>query len=216
MSTTNHPQTDGQSERTNQQMEQGLRILTSKQPRDWVKWLPIVQYTKNAWVNSTTKKTPFELILGYTPIIQQPHRVTHLPNLDARIKEIQKHRQEAQEAIYTAQKRLIKETNFKPFRVEDLVWLERTNLLLPYESTKLAPKRYGPFPVTQKISDTTYQLKLPPHWKIHNTFHAKLLTPYKQTDKYRPNFLEPPPELLEGEPEWEVEEIMGQRQIRNK
>jgi Chromo (CHRromatin Organisation MOdifier) domain len=96
------------------------------------------------------------------------------------------------------------------------VWLERTNLPLPYESTKLAPKRYGPFPITQKISDTTYRLKLPKHWKIHDTFHAKLLTPYRQTDKYGSNFLEPPPELLEGKPEWEVKEIMGQRQIRNK
>jgi Chromo (CHRromatin Organisation MOdifier) domain len=96
------------------------------------------------------------------------------------------------------------------------VWLERTNLPLPYESTKLTPKRYGPFPITQKISDTTYRLKLPGHWKIHDTFHAKLLTPYKQTDKYGPNFLEPPPELLEGKPEWEVEEIMGQRQLQNK
>jgi hypothetical protein len=82
MSMTNHPQTDGQSERTNQQMEQGLHILTSKQPRDWAKWLPIVQYTKNTWINSTTKKTPFELILGYTPVVQQPRRTTHLPNLD--------------------------------------------------------------------------------------------------------------------------------------
>jgi Chromo (CHRromatin Organisation MOdifier) domain len=68
----------------------------------------------------------------------------------------------------------------------------------------------------KKISDMTYRLKLPPHWKIHNTFHTKLLTPYRQTDKYGPNFLEPLPELLEGEPEWEVEEIMGQRQIWNK
>jgi hypothetical protein len=124
MSTTNHPQTDGQSERTNQQMEQGLCILTSKQPRDWAKWLPIVQYTKNAWVNSTTKKTPFELILGYTPIIQQPRRVTHLPNLNRRIKEIQRHHQEAQEAINTVQKCLVKKTNFKPFKVKDLVWLQ--------------------------------------------------------------------------------------------
>jgi hypothetical protein len=105
-------------------MEQGLHVLTSKQPRDWAKWLPIVQYTKNTWVNSTTKKTPFELILGYTPIIQQPWRITQLPNLDKRIKELQKHHQEAQEAINTTQKCLVKETNFKPFKVEDLVWLE--------------------------------------------------------------------------------------------
>jgi hypothetical protein len=75
------------------------------------------------------------------------------------------------------------------------------------------PKRYRPFPITQKVSNTTYQLKLPLHWKIHDTFHTKLLTPYRQTDKYRPNFLEPLPELLDGKLEWEVEEIMGQWQI---
>jgi hypothetical protein len=77
---------------------------------------------------------------------------------------------------------------------------------------KLAPKCYGPFATTKKISDVSYKLKLPPTWKIHNTFHARLLTPYKENDKYGPNFLEPPPELQDGEPEWEVEEIMGQWQ----
>jgi hypothetical protein len=75
MSTMNHPQTNRQSECNNQQMEQGLCVLTSKQPQDWAKWLPIVQYTKNPWINSTMKKTPFKLILGYTPTIQQPRRV---------------------------------------------------------------------------------------------------------------------------------------------
>jgi hypothetical protein len=78
------------------------------------------------------------------------------------------------------------------------------------------PKHYGPFPITKKISDISYKLKLPPIWKIHDTFHAGLLAPYKENDKYGSNFLEPLPELLDSEPEWEVEEIMGQRQYRNK
>ena len=134
MSMTNHLQTDGQSEHTNQQMEQGLRVLTSKQPRDWEKWLPLTQYTKNSWVNSTTKKTPFELILGYTPTIQQPCRTPQMPSLEERIQEIQHHRQEAQEAIKVTQRCLVKETAFKPFKVGDRVWLEKTNLPLPYES----------------------------------------------------------------------------------
>jgi Chromo (CHRromatin Organisation MOdifier) domain len=216
MSTTNHPQTDGQSERTNQQMEQGLHVLTSKQPRDWAKWLPLTQYTKNSWINSTTKKTPFELILGYTPTIQQPCRATQMPSLKEHIQEIQCHRQEAQEAIKITQQCLVKETAFKPFKVEDHVWLEKTNLPLPYESSKLAPKCYRPFPITKKISNITYTLKLLPTWKIHDTFHAGLLAPYKENDKYGPNFLEPPPELLNGKPEWEVKEIMGQRKYWNK
>jgi hypothetical protein len=164
-------------------MEQGLRVLTSKQPRDWAKWLPLAQYTKNSWVNSTTKKTPFELILGYTPTIQQPQRAPQMPSLKECIKEIQRHRQEAQEAIKVTQQHLIKETAFKPFKVGDRVWLEKTNLPLPYESSKLAPKRYGPFLITKKISDVSYKLKLPPTWKIHDMFHTGLLTPYKENDK---------------------------------
>jgi hypothetical protein len=45
-------------------------------------------------------------------------------------------------------------------------------------TTKLAPKRYRPFTIVKKISDVVFQLELPHQWKIHNVFHASLLTPY--------------------------------------
>jgi len=51
--------------------------------------------------------------------------------------------------------------------------------------------------------------QLPETWGIHDVFHASLLTPYKETDEHGTNFLEPPPELIEGEEEWEVEQILG-------
>ena len=67
ISSAYHPQTDGQSERTNQWVEQFLRIYTNGTQTDWSNWLPIAQYTHNAWPSDTTKKTPFELIMGFTP-----------------------------------------------------------------------------------------------------------------------------------------------------
>ena len=38
---------------------------------------------------------------------------------------------------------------------------------------------YGPFQILERINDTTYHLKLPPHWQIHKAFHISLLKPYK-------------------------------------
>jgi len=56
-----------------------------------------------------------------------------------------------------------------------------------------------------------YQLELPPSWKIHNVFHASYLSPYKETVEHGPNFINPPPDIIEGQPEWEVEKVIGMR-----
>ena len=93
----------------------------------------------------------------------------------------------------------------------DKVWLEGTNLKTTHPTAKLAPKCYGPFPITNKISDIVYQLELPPQWKIHNMFHTSLLTRYRETEMHGENYPEPPPDIIEGEPEYEVEEILGSR-----
>src|ERR1700730_6376426 len=129
---------------------------------------------------------------------------------------IKSHREAALEALQQAQTRMEKGTNYKPFHKGEKVRLEGTHLRLPYETMKLAPRQYGPFKVAAKISDAAYRLELPDTWKIHDVFHASLLTPYKETEKHGPNFLEPPPELIEGEPEWEVEQILGDRTYRRK
>ena len=79
---------------------------------------------------------------------------------------------------------------------------------------KLSPKRYGPFKITKKLSHVVYQLCIPQQWKIHNVFHTSLLTPYKEMEEHGPNYHEPPPDIIEGKLEWEVEQIMGARCFR--
>ena len=66
-----HPQTDGQSERTNQRLEQYLRIFIDYHQQNWASLLPLAQYTLNTWPNATTKKAPFELIMGHIPQVHQ-------------------------------------------------------------------------------------------------------------------------------------------------
>jgi hypothetical protein len=94
-----HPQTDGQSERTNQWLEQYLWIYSNYQQDDWARWLPLVQFVHNAWPSSTTGKTPFELIMGHTPTLQGWTGSTNMPTLDQRKEHLQDVRERAQRAI---------------------------------------------------------------------------------------------------------------------
>jgi Chromo (CHRromatin Organisation MOdifier) domain len=91
------------------------------------------------------------------------------------------------------------------------VWLEGTNLKTSHPTKKFAPKRYSPFPITDVISPVVYRLTLPLSWKIHNVFHVSLLTPYKETEEHGPNFAELPPELIEEQEEYEVEQVLALR-----
>jgi hypothetical protein len=91
------------------------------------------------------------------------------------------------------------------------VWLEGKNLKLLYQAMKLAPKRYRPFKIIKEVSPMAYQLELPQMWGIHDIFHSSLLLPYHETTAHGPNFSQPPLDLVEGESEYEVEQIQNHR-----
>src|SRR5579863_6221434 len=121
----------------------------------------------NSWPSSTTEKTPLELILGYTPPVHQLLRSTEIPSIQERMDKIVELRSTTQEALQKAQNNLLKITKFKTYDVGQRIWLEGTNLKIPYESAKLSPKRYGPFRVVAIISPIAYKLELLETWKIH-------------------------------------------------
>ena len=49
--------------------------------------------------------------------------------------------------------------------------------------------------------------------KIHPVFHVDLLTQYRETEAHRSNYEQPPPDIIEGEQEWEVEKIINSRHV---
>ena len=137
------------------------------------------------------------------------------PPLNQGLETINATRKEAAEALRRVQT-LSTPLRFTPFCVGDRVWLEAKNLNTTHPMAKLTPRCHGPFLVTAAISHVSYQLKLPTTWKIHNVFHASLLTPYKETTINRQQYQEPTPDLVDGQPEWEVEHILGARKRRNQ
>ena len=97
------------------------------------------------------------------------------------------------------------------YKLGDQVWLEATHLKLRHQKIKLAPKSYKPFRVIKEVSPVAYKIQLPVSLGIHNVFHASLLSPYQETAAHGPNFSQPPPDLIDGEEEYEVERIFNHR-----
>ena len=104
MSTAYHPQTDGQSERTNQWLKQYLRIFGNQEQDDWANWLPIAQFVHNSWMNETTKQTPFNLLIGGLPTSHYP-MTEPTTNDDDRINRIRELRTKA---VTSGQSRIVR------------------------------------------------------------------------------------------------------------
>ena len=210
LSTAFHPQTDGLSEQKNQWVEQYLRLVTSTSPEAWTDWISIATAVHNNRRNATTKLSPNQILLGYeTKLIPTGTGESTNEATERRLETMIKKRLAAIDAInHMAKTRAPIPSQYK---VGDQVWLEATHLKLRHQKTKLAPKRYGPFKITKEVSPVAYQIQLPVSWGIHDVFHASLLSPYRETAAHGPNFSRPPPDLIDGEEEYEVERIVNHR-----
>ena len=104
---------------------------------------------------------------------------------------------------------------YKKFEVGDKVWLDARNLHLKM-TCKLTPRRLGPFEIVEEILPVVFKLKLPEAWRVHNVFHASLLTPQVTTPEYGIPVEPPLPELVDGESEYEVENILQHKFMGRK
>jgi len=158
----------------------------------------------NDHINSTLGVTPIETLLGYRPTLHPDQNV--VMNNQTAEQCIETLHQKRAQAIAAINKVVNQGPTLEGrFKEGDQVWLEASNLKLPYHTPKLAPRRQGPFRVSGVISPVAYQLALPLSWGVHNVFHASLLLPYRETAVHGPNFARPPPDLIEDEEEYEVE-----------
>jgi hypothetical protein len=64
LSTTYHPQTDGQTNVVNKSLETYLRFFSSENKNQWAQWLPLAKWWYNTSYHTTTRMTPFEAVYG--------------------------------------------------------------------------------------------------------------------------------------------------------
>ena len=106
--------------------------------------------------------------------------------------------------------------NTPQFEIGDRVYLEREKHPKGQPTSKLAPKRDGPYEILEKVAPMNYRLKLTKRDKRHPIFHVDRLRPAKAA-KVVPNreFPEPPPIVVDEEEEYEVEKVLDSH-VQNK
>jgi hypothetical protein len=152
--------------------------------------------------------------MGYNPIaLPTAYPKTNVPDTQKQLMTLQEAHKEAQAAHELARQKMIERTTrgFRTFKKGDKVWLESRYLKPRYECRKLAPKREGPFVVEEVLNPLNYRLRLPKTWRIHPVIHITLLSPYHNNDIHGENFIRPPPDLIEGQKEYEVESVISHR-----
>jgi hypothetical protein len=137
---------------------------------------------------------------------------TKFPSVAKKIKNLVTSREEALAAHELARSCMAEriKSNFVPFKKGQMIWLDSRHLKTNYHK-KMASKQEGPFKIEEVLGLVTYQLKLLESWRIHKVFHATLLHPYQENEVYGENYIQPPPDIEEGEEVYEVEQILKHR-----
>src|ERR1700736_6308236 len=218
-STAYHLQTDGQTERVNQEVETFLRIWTNNSQNDWNECLSLAEFAYNNKVHSSTGYSPFFLTYGHHPSFTlDPRRYTPVESISSFTNRMKQLQDKATIALTQAASRMKeqydkKRAESRSFNIGDKVWLEGTNIRTKRPMKKLDDKRFGPFEILEKIGYSAYKLSLPKSWKQYPVFNESLLTPYIAPSFKNQDIPRPPPDIdEEGHPVYEVEEILEKRQ----
>ena len=220
LSTAFHPQTDGQTERQNQTLEQYLRSYINYQQDDWISWLPMAEFAYNNMEHAFTGVSPFFAMTGRHLRIEEDlapklkKGIADIPAARERATQIQEMRNVLQdrwkEAVKTQAHYHDGKTTPRTYRVGDKVWLSGKHIRTTRPSKKLDHKFHGPFVVDARVGTQAYRLKLPQDWKIHPVFQVSLLEAYR-SDRRSKDDEHPPPELVDDEEEWELEAILDSK-----
>ena len=226
-STAFHPQTDGQSERTIQTLEEMLRSCVLELKGNWDTNLPLLEFAYNNSFHSSIGMAPYEALYGRkcrTPVcwdiegmrqLEGPELVRETVEKVQVVKQRMKAAQDRQKSYFDRHRREM------VYEVGDRVFLK----VSPWRGVmrfgrhgKLAPRYIGPYEILERIGPLAYRLALPAELaRLHDVFHVSMLRRYRSD----PSHIIPEPEIEISEnlsyPEEPVE-ILGRqvRRLRNK
>ena len=179
MSTAFHPQTNGQTERLNREINQYLRTYVNDRQNDWAKWIKITQFVWNNMVSEVTTDSPFGITRSYSPCMGVEPVQTVAPAAKDFAAIFNKVIESSEKAKCNMKLQADKHRNPAPdYTVGQQVWLSMDNLrMLNRTSKKLTEKWIGPYEVT-RVTPNAVELKLPKTLRIHPVVNVSRVKPY--------------------------------------
>jgi len=184
---TFHPQTDEQTERVNEELEQYLRIFIDHRQEQWPEWLGMAEFVYNNKAHSSTRTLPFKVNykqdsrMGFEG--RKKGKYQGAEKFIEKIKEIQ---EEAKAVLEKAQEEIKKYINRKrrevdDYKVRDLVMLSTKDLkyqMVGRRTEKLTERFVGPYRIKKIVSSNTVELELPSTVKIHPVVNISRIRKY--------------------------------------
>lgn len=224
-STAFHPQTDGQTERVNQEIEQYLRTFINKRQDNWVEWLPLAEFAYNDRVHSSTRTTLFRLNTGQDPRLGiEPRRTPRVQAASDFAEQMLQATNKARAALKLAADDMarfydVHRAAAPEYKIGNKVWLDAKDIRTSRPSKKLDNKWFGPFEITKLVNQNAYELKLPASFnRVHPVFNVVKLRQYTEPSTPGRRSPSPPPEpdIIDKELHYEVQEILNSRRWRRK
>ena len=202
-----HLEGDGQTEWTNQTLEQYLWIFCNYQRDNWYTLLPLAEFSYSNTLSATTGISPFFTNKGYHPnlTIHPEHDLasSHAKDLVVNLDELH---QELKDTIAKAQ------CCYPNFIIGQQAFIKANFFHTTCPSHKLSKRFLGPFKILAKAGTHSYTLHLPDTIHgVHPTFHVSMLEPV--IPNKTPNCVQSPPPAInvQGEVKYEISEVLDSK-----
>ena len=175
LSTAYHPQTDGDSEKVNQELETYLRLFTLNKLEEWLSLLLMGEFSHNSATHSITQQTLFSLMMRYEPCTYPPLSKTFLLNLEKQIANLSTACNDA-EATHKVSQQKLKEWIFKVLLMESRRYGMAGDDQSPYGRTKEAPDKEN-WTIQSQGGSVLYSLLSPYHILVGDSPSLPCLSP---------------------------------------